>query len=70
MLRPFSLISGSSLSVFSAINSLTSLEVVSARMDFKGRGGKENQVISCFTNNLIKENGELRKDSTPLGQTL
>jgi len=30
-----------------------------SKCNFKGRGGKENQVISCFTNNLIKENGEL-----------
>jgi len=29
------------------------------KCNFKGRGGKENQVISCFRNNLIKENGEL-----------
>lgn len=29
------------------------------KCNFKGRGGKENQVISCFTNNLVKENAEL-----------
>jgi len=30
-----------------------------SKCNFKGRGGKENQVISCFTNNLIKKNGKL-----------
>ena len=30
-----------------------------SKCNFKGRGGKENQILSCFTNNLIKENGEL-----------
>ena len=29
------------------------------KCNFKGRGGKENEVISCFSNNLIKENGIL-----------
>ncbi len=29
------------------------------KCNFKGRGGKENQIISCFTNNLVKENAEL-----------
>ena len=29
------------------------------KCNFGGRGGKENQVIACFKNNLIKENGEL-----------
>jgi|SaaInlStandDraft_6_1057023.scaffolds.fasta_scaffold51053_2 hypothetical protein len=29
------------------------------KCNFKGRGGKENEVISCFLNNLIKENGIL-----------
>jgi hypothetical protein len=30
-----------------------------SKCNFKGRGGKENEVISCFSNNLIKENGML-----------
>ena len=30
-----------------------------SKCNFKGRGGKENEVISCFSNNLIKENGIL-----------
>ena len=30
-----------------------------SKCNFKGKGGKESQILSCFTNNLIKENGEL-----------
>ena len=30
-----------------------------SKCNFKGRGGKENEVISCFSNNLIRENGVL-----------
>jgi hypothetical protein len=26
------------------------------KCNFKGRGGKENQIISCFSNNLIRKN--------------
>jgi len=30
-----------------------------AKCDFSGKGGKENLIISCFRNKLIKKNGKL-----------
>ena len=29
------------------------------KLNFKGRGGKEQQIISCFKNNLVRQNGVL-----------
>jgi len=29
------------------------------KLNFKGRGGKEQQILSCFKNNLIRHNGIL-----------
>jgi len=29
------------------------------KCNFRGKGGKENQIINCFRNNLIKKNGVL-----------
>lgn len=29
------------------------------KSNFKGRGGKEQEILSCFKNNLIRQNGDL-----------
>jgi hypothetical protein len=29
------------------------------KSNFKGRGGKEQEILSCFKNNLIRQNGVL-----------
>lgn len=34
-------------------------EEVLNKLNFKGRGGKEQQILSCFKNSLIRENGIL-----------
>jgi len=41
------------------MNSLKIIEGKISKINFKGKGGKEQEIISCFANKLIRKNSEL-----------